>query len=164
MLLLGLTQISCAKASRALSAEYGVLKDGNIIIHAATKSDHSVIEQQSSSIQALSGKTISKTTVLSPEDPLPSNCAVAVISSSLTVSLDVTGRISDVGGEISKLEQKTAKMRQVATKQEELLAKPGFEEQVSEAVQFAEKKKLEDAKAAVQNYERTIEQFKGMKI
>ncbi|QDS78169.1 Valine--tRNA ligase, mitochondrial [Venturia effusa] len=156
--------LSCAKASRALSAEYGVLKDGKIIIHAATKSDHSVIHQQSSSIQALSGKAISQITILLPEDPLPSNCAVAVISSSLTVSLNVAGRISDVGSELSKLEQKTMKMRQVAIKQEELLAKPGFEEQVSETVQIAEKKKLEDAMAAVQNYERTIEQFKGMKV
>lgn len=80
------------------------------------------------------------------------------------MSLDVTGRISDVGSEISKLQQKATKMRQVATKQEELLSKTGFGEQVSEAVQIAEKKKLEDARAAVQNYERTIEQFKGMKI
>ena len=76
----------------------------------------------------------------------------------------MTGKISDVKSEITKLEQKAAKMRQTAARQEQLVAEPGFEEQVSEAVRVTEKKKLEDARAAVQNYERTLEQFRGMQI
>jgi valyl-tRNA synthetase len=44
------------------------------------------------------------------------------------------------------------------------MKKEGWEEKVSEVVRSAEAKKLADAKAAKENYEKTVEQFEMLKL
>jgi valyl-tRNA synthetase len=155
---------SCAKAARSLTAEYAIREGGSIYVHALTLSAHSIAVHQQTSIQALSGKTVAKVSIIPPEQEQPGNCAIFVVSSSLTVLLDMSGMLTDVDAEITKLKRKVGKLREAASKQRELFATAGFDEKVSETVRLAEEKKLEDAELAVKNYERTIEQFQKIKI
>lgn len=88
-----------------------------------------------------------------------------VIDAEVVVLLDVGSKIADnVDAEIKKVRTKLAKSETSIQKQEELMAKEGWEEKVSEVVRVAEAKKLADAKAARENYERTVEQFEMLKI
>jgi valyl-tRNA synthetase len=159
-----LTNCSCAKAARSLTAEYGIREGGAIYVHASTASAHSTAVQQHTSIQALAGKAVGQLTVLSPDQEQPGNCAIYTASSSLTVLLDVSSKLADVNEEISKLKRKVGKLQEAASKLRDLLATAGFEEKVSETVRLAEKQKLDDAELAIKNYERTMEQFQRIKI
>jgi valyl-tRNA synthetase len=89
-----------------------------------------------SAIQTLSGKGIANLEVLAPSDPDLSRCAIFVVSSSLTVLLDVSDRISHRDDEIQKLELKVKKWLDDVVKQEELMAQDGFDK-VSNVVRAA---------------------------
>ena len=118
-------------------------------------------------MRALSGKTISDVTVVGPdaaETEVPHGCAVAVVSSDIVVLLDVADRISDVDAEIKKVRTKLQRSQGTAQKQREVLGREGFEDKVSEVVRAGEQKKLEDALAAADNYEKTIAEFEKLKI
>ena len=151
-----------ARAARSLLSEYGIREGGSIYICPSTAEAHAVAQEQRLSIQALSGKGIANLEVLAPSDPdLRRCCAIFVVSSSLTVLMDVSDRISDRDDEIQKLELKLKKSRDDVAKQEELMALSGFDK-VSDVVRAAEESKLEDARAAVRNIERTINQFRKL--
>jgi len=153
-----------ARAARSLLSEYGISEGGSIYIRPSTTEAHAVVQEQRLSIQALSGKGIANLEVLAPSDPdLRRCCAIFVVSSSLTVLLDVSDRISDRDDEIQKLELKAKKSRDDVAKQEELMARDGFDK-VSDAVRAAEENKLEDARTVVRNIERTIEQFRKLEL
>lgn len=113
----------------------------------------------------MAGKAISSVTPLDETTAPPKGCAVVVIDAEVVVLLDVGSKIADnVDAEIKKVRTKLAKSETSIQKQEELMAKEGWEEKVSEVVRVAEAKKLADAKAARENYERTVEQFEMLKI
>ncbi|MBE3050012.1 hypothetical protein IMZ48_47430 [Candidatus Bathyarchaeota archaeon] len=98
------------------------------------------------------------------ESDVPRGCAVAVVSADLVVLLDVAERISDVDAEIRKVRTKLTRSQGVAQKQREVLGREGFEDKVSEVVRAGERKKLEDALAGADNYEKTIAEFEKLKI
>jgi valyl-tRNA synthetase len=153
-----------ARAARSLLTEYGLREGGSIFIRSSTAEAHAIAQEQRLSIQALSGKGIANLEVLAPSDPDPSRCcAIFVVSSSLTVFLDVSDRISNRDDEIQKLELKVKKSQDVVAKQEKLMAQDGFDK-VSDVVRVAEERRLEDARTAVRNIERTIEQFRKLEL
>jgi len=153
-----------ARAARSLLSEYGICEGGSIYIRPSTTEAHSVVQEQRLSIQALSGKGVAHLEVLAPSDPdLRRCCAIFVVSSNLTVLLDVSDSISDRADEIQKLELKAKKWRDDVAKQEELMARDGFDK-VSDVVRAGEEKKLEDGRTAVRNIERTIEQFRKLEL
>ena len=159
--------LQCAQGIRSLAAEYGVLTGGRALIRASTESSHAKACAQSQAIKALCGKGIAELEVLDPhvdEDSILRGCAVFVVSSDIMVLLEIGSRLADIDVEIAKVRAKMKKSSDVAAKQRELMAREGFEEKVSDVVKDAERKKLEDAVAAVENYERTIVQFEKLKI
>ena len=85
-----------------------------------------------------------------------------VVSSDITVLLQVGSQIKDLDAEIKKITTKLQKTGVAITKQQEVLGREGFDK-VSDVVQAAEKKKLVDYESAKQNYERTLEEFSKMK-
>ncbi|KAK4185914.1 hypothetical protein QBC35DRAFT_453747 [Podospora australis] len=95
---------------------------------------------------------------------LPKGCAVFIISSDIAVLIEVGPRINDVDAEIAKLRNKLQKSQAGANKLRQLLSRDGFEENASDVVISSEKKKLEDAEAAMENYQRTIEEFEKLKL
>jgi valyl-tRNA synthetase len=153
-----------ARAARSLLSEYSIFEGGSIYIRPSTAEAHAVVQEQRLSIQALSGKGVANLEVLPPSDPdLRRCCAIFVVSSNLTVLLDVSDRISDRDDEIQKLELRVKKSRDDVAKQEELMARDGFDK-VSDVVHAAEEKKLEDARTVVRNIEKTIEQFRKLEL
>ncbi|GAB1312199.1 Valine--tRNA ligase, mitochondrial [Madurella fahalii] len=159
--------LRCARGIRSLAAEYGIRADGRAYVKAATANSQANASAQLPAIKALCGKGIDEVHLIGPEvgkDALPRGCAVFVISSDIAVLLEVGSRITDVDAEIVKLRSKLQKSRTAAEKSRELLSREGFEENASDVVVNVEKKKLEDAQAATENYQRTIEEFEKLKI
>ncbi|KAF2237140.1 valyl-tRNA synthetase [Viridothelium virens] len=156
--------LESARAARSLIAEYGIHEGSNVYIRSSTDQIHAVIEQQRLSIKALSGKGVARLEALGPSDlDPPKCCAIFVVSSDLTALLDVSDKVTDQAAEIQKLEQKVKKAQGTVVKQEELIGRTGFD-QASDVTRAAELKKLDDARTAVQNFEKTIEQFAKMQL
>ena len=158
----------CAKAARSLVTAYNFREGGSISVQTSTKETHAIAQQQQASIQTLAGKTVSHVTILplggDDSTSPPGTHAISVVSAAITVLLDVSSKIENVDAEIAKLQQKIKASQDAVSKQTTLMGRPGFSEHVSEVVQLTEKKKLEDASTAVQNYERTLSQFQKLKV
>ncbi|KAK0702911.1 tRNA synthetases class I-domain-containing protein [Apiosordaria backusii] len=143
--------LSCARGIRSLAADYGIRAERRAHIKAATADSHANASAQLPTIKALCGKGIDQVHLIGQEvakDALPKGCAVFVISSDIAVLLEVGSRITDAAAE----------------KTRQLLLREGFDESASDVVISAEKKKLVDAQAAAENYQRTIEEFEKLKI
>jgi valyl-tRNA synthetase len=156
--------LECAQGMRSLSSEYGIRTGARAFVKASTAESLAKAQAQLHSMQALSGKTVSEVTVVGPEGEVPKGCAVYVVSADLIVQLDVADKIADVDAEIKKVRTKLQKSQGAALKQRELLGKEGFGDKVSDVVLAQEEKKLEDALAAAENYEKTIAEFEKLKI
>lgn len=159
--------LSCAQGIRSLLSEYNVRSDGRAFIKAASAESLANINDQIQAIKTLSGKGLTEVQAVGPdaaEGTIPVGCAVYVLTSDLSVLLELGSRLTNIDAEIKKVQTKLQKSQGAVKKQQETMAKEGFEEKVSEVVLAAEKKKLADSQAAVENYEKTIEQFEKMKI
>ena len=86
-----------------------------------------------------------------------------MVNAGIVLQLDVASTIKDVDAEIKKIRTKLQKSQAAAKKQQELMSTDGFEK-ASEVVVQQEKKKLNDALAANDNYEKTIAEFEKLKI
>jgi valyl-tRNA synthetase len=144
--------LQCAGGFRSLAADYNIRSDGCAFIKASTAASLDKVSAQLQTIKTLSGKGISEVTILGPdadEASAPKGCAVYVVSADVAVLLQVSTKL-----------QKTDI---VIKKQQELMGREGFEK-VSDVVLTAEKKKLADAEAAKENYERTLAEFSKLKL
>ncbi|KAK3695526.1 mitochondrial valyl-tRNA synthetase [Podospora appendiculata] len=158
--------LRCAGGIRSLAADYNIRADGQAYIKASTAASLEKVKAQLPAIKTLCGKAVGELLVLGPETAeadMPRGCAIYVISADIAVQLQVSTQITDIDAEIKKITTKLQKTNLAIAKQQELLAKEGFEK-VSDAVLTLEKKKLADSQAAKENYERTMEEFSKMKI
>ncbi|KAL2131996.1 hypothetical protein VTI74DRAFT_4328 [Chaetomium olivicolor] len=158
--------LKCAGGVRSLAADYNIRSDGRAFIKASTAASLDKVSAQLQNIKTLSGKSISDVSVLGPdadEASSPRGCAVYVVSADVAVLLQVSTQIKDIDAEIKKINTKLQKTNVAITKQQELMGREGFEK-VSDVVLTAEKKKLADAQAAKENYERTLAEFSKLKL
>jgi len=154
--------LGTSKGIRSLTSEYRI-DQGFAFVQASDKATHEIAANELQAIRSLAGKGISSIKVLSPTDANPTGCAVYVVSSAVAVFLEVRGRV-DVNEEISKAKVKMQKAADMAKKQRKVLDAEDFQTKVSEAVQEDERKKLTEALAAQENYERSIQQFEKLKL
>jgi valyl-tRNA synthetase len=148
--------LKCAGGIRSLTADYNIRSDGRAFIKASTAASLEKVSAQLQAIKTLSGKGVAEVSVLGPdadEASSPQGCAVYVVSADVAVLLQVSTQIKDLDAEIKKIN----------TKQQELMGREGFEK-VSDVVLTAEKKKLADAQAAKENYERTLAEFSKLQV
>ncbi|KAK3298197.1 tRNA synthetases class I-domain-containing protein [Chaetomium fimeti] len=158
--------LQCAGGLRSLAADYNIRADGCGFIKASTAASFEKVSAQLQAIKTLSGKGVSEVSVLGPdtdEASSPKGCAVYVVSANVAVLLQVSTQIKDIDAEIKKINTKLQKTNISITKQQELMGREGFEK-VSDVVLTAEKKKLADAQAAKENYERTLAEFSKLKL
>lgn len=158
--------LRCAGGVRSLAADYSIRSDGRAFIKASTAASLEKVSAQLQAIKTLSGKGIAEVSVLGPdadETTTPKGCAVYVVSADVAVLLQVSTQIKDIDAEIKKITTKLQKTNVAITKQQELMSREGFEK-VSDVVLTAEKKKLADAQAAKENYERTLQEFSKLKL
>ncbi|KAL1864623.1 hypothetical protein VTK73DRAFT_5777 [Phialemonium thermophilum] len=158
--------LQCAGGIRSLAADYNLRTGGHAFIRASSLEAQASVSAQAPAIKALSGKILSELSVLGPEvgdDAVPTGCAVYVISKDITILLQVGHLVSDVDAEIQRISNKLSKSNATIAKQQELMLREGFTK-AADSVQEVERKKLEEARAAVENYERTLEVFKKLKI
>lgn len=157
--------VNCSQGIRSLAAEYAIKTDGVAYVKASSPSAYTNVESQIPNIKTLAGKAIASVTPLDPSTAPPKGCAVFVVNADISVLLDVGSKIQDnLDNEIKKLKTKIGKSEVTIKKQEELMGKEGWEEKVSDVVKTAEEKKLVDAKAARENYERTVEMFEALRL
>lgn len=159
--------LKCTEGIRSLIAEFNIRSNGKAFVKASTAASYESIEPQTSAIKALSGKAVTDLKIFGPDTPdasLPGGCAIFVVASDIIVMVDVAAGVTDINVEIGKLQKKLEKTQTTIQKQQELMAREGFEENVSDVVLSAEKQKLVDAESATQNYKRTIEEFEKMSL
>lgn len=154
--------LGASKGIRSLMSEYKI-DQGIAFVQASDNATHAIAANELQAIRSLSGKGISSIKVLSPTDDNPTGCAVYVVSSTIAVFLEVRGRV-DVNDEIAKAQVKMQKAADMAKKQRKVLNAEDFQTKVSEAVQEEERRKLGEALAAQENYERSIQQFEKLKL
>jgi valyl-tRNA synthetase len=154
--------LGASKAVRSLMSEYR-MDQGKLFVQATDKATYEIVINQVQAIRSLSGKGVASVNVLSPTEPSPTGCAVYVVSSTLSVFLEVRGRVN-VDEEITKAQAKMQKASEAVTKQRKVLDAEDFQSKVSEAVQEEERKRLREALAAQENYERSIQQFEKLKL
>ncbi|KAI0194062.1 tRNA synthetases class I-domain-containing protein [Xylaria flabelliformis] len=155
--------LQCTRALRSLAAEYNIKTGGTAFIKATNAASNASITSQIASIKTLCGKVLSGLSLLGPEDASPAGCAVFVVNNNIIVLLSVADGIPDVDAAIKKVQGKLQKKQVLVKKQQDLIKREGFEKS-SEVVRAAEKEKLEEAHTAVNNYERTIEEFEKLKL
>ncbi|KAH6628675.1 tRNA synthetases class I-domain-containing protein [Chaetomium tenue] len=158
--------LQCAGGLRSLAADYNIRSDGCGFIKTSTAASFEKVSAQLQAIKTLSGKGVADVSVLGPdadEALSPKGCAVYVVSANVAVLLQVSTQIKDIDAEIKKINTKLQKTNIAITKQNELMGREGFEK-VSDVVLTAEKKKLADAQAAKENYERTLAEFGKLKL
>jgi valyl-tRNA synthetase len=162
-----LSYYRCVQGIRSLVSEFNVRTNGCAFIKTSTADSYENVEPQIPAIKALCKKAISELKVVGPDavgSSIPRGCAIFVISADIVVMVEVVASITDIDVEISKLRSKLQKSRGIIERQQELMAHEGFEEKVSDVVRSAERKKLSDAEAATENYERTIEEFEKLSL
>ncbi|KAL1840349.1 hypothetical protein VTJ49DRAFT_563 [Mycothermus thermophilus] len=158
--------LQCAGGLRSLAADYNIRADGKAFIKASTPTALDKVSAQLQAIKTLSGKGVAEVSVLGPdadEASTPKGCAVYVVSADVAVLLQVSTQIKDIDAEIKKINGKLQKTNVAIQKQQELMGREGFEK-ASDVVVTAEKKKLADALAAKENYERTLAEFSKLKL
>ncbi|KAI1310065.1 tRNA synthetases class I-domain-containing protein [Xylaria venustula] len=155
--------LQCTRALRSLAAEYNIKTGGVAFIKAADENSKASITPQLDSIKTLAGKVLAELSLLGPEDAIPTGCAVFVLTNNIFLLLQVADAISDVDAAIKKVQVKLQKKQVAVKKQEELIKRDGFDKS-SEVVQAAERQKLEEANTAINNYERTLEEFEKLKL
>lgn len=155
--------LKCAGGVRSLASDYNIRSDGQAFVKASTTASFDKVSTQLAAIKSLCGKGVSDIRILGPEAELPKGCAVYVITADIVVLLQVSTHITDIDAEIKKITAKIHKTNLAISKQEELLKRDGFDK-ISDVVQEQEKKKLVDANAAKENYEKTLEEFNRLKI
>ncbi|KAK4158676.1 valyl-tRNA synthetase [Cladorrhinum sp. PSN259] len=137
--------LSCARGIRSLAAVYGIRADGRAYVKASTADSEANANAQLPTIKALCGRGITEVQILGQDvarNALPKGCAVFVISSDIAVLLEVGAKLTDVDTEIVKLGAKLQKIQAAAETLRQLLSREGFEENASDVVISAEKKKL----------------------
>lgn len=154
--------LDTAKGIRSLLAEYKVEK-GKFTIQTLNSTAHTTITQELLSIKSLSGKNWVTIDIIDASADAPKGTAVYAVSTDASVFLRLEGDI-DIEEEIKRAQGKLKKAAEGVTKQRKLVEAANFKENVSEAVQVEEHKKLAEFQAQQSNYEKTIQQFQTMKL
>lgn len=158
--------LRCAGGIRSLAADYNIRAGGRAFIKTSSAASLEKVGAQLQAIKTLSGKGVSEVSILGPdtdETASPMGCAVYVVSADVAVLLQVSTQVKDIDAEIKKINTKLQKTNIAIAKQEELMGRDGFEK-ASDVVRTAEHKKLADARAAKENYERTLAEFSKLKL
>ncbi|KAF2869575.1 valyl-tRNA synthetase [Massariosphaeria phaeospora] len=156
--------VECSKGLRSLTAEYSVKDSATTFIKPLDSPTSTILSAPTSlpSMRSLAGKSISTITILSPSDAAPTGCAVYTVGASATAFLDIKGRI-DVDKEIAKANDKLRRANDSIEKLKKIMDEE-WEEKVSEAVKEMERERLRAAELERGNFEKSIEQFLGLKI
>ena len=133
------------------------------VVHCTDAGEHKVAAAEVDSIRSLSGKGVASISVLGPNDETPTGSAVYVASATITVYLEVRGRVV-VDDLLQKTKAKLAKATETVGKQRALISTDGWNEKVSEAVQDTEKGKLKEAEAEERSFAASLAQFEKLKL
>lgn len=155
--------LDCSNGIRSLLSEYKITDGGEAFIHCLNDLSYTTVTDQAQAIRALSGKGLSKLTILKPSDDTPKNCDVRPVSTDAAVFLDIAGRIDVVDG-ITKTEAKLKKANDAIGKQRALMNKDDFKNNVSEAVRETEEQKLAELETEARNFDATLKLFQTMKL
>jgi valyl-tRNA synthetase len=135
----------------------------SVFVRAFDDVTYETAENGIQAITSLSGKGVASIKILAPSAPIPTGCAVFVVSATVAVFLEVKGRV-DLEEEINKAQNKLKKAADGAARQRKVLNDGDFLAKVSPAVQEIEKSRLDEFLAQERNYEKSIEQFQQLKL
>lgn len=134
-----------------------------MFVQTHTSAAYNTATAQIQAIKSLSGKAVSKTTILNVGAACPSGCVTFFVSADVAVSLHVKGRV-DVDSEISKATKKLQRIINNIDSQNKILSAPGYVENARMEALEADKRKLTDLEAERDSLQDTIEQFERLKL
>jgi valyl-tRNA synthetase len=157
--------LGCSKGIRSLLADYVVKDEGLAYIVPLNQMSHGTVSAQSSAIEALSGKTPVRISILEAGGTNPTDCAVFPVSADANVYLEVKNRIQDPAKEAEKFKAKVGEARREQVDIDAIKAELSKvqDKNVTEAMQSVETRKR-DVEARLRALQETVIMFEKMKI
>lgn len=155
--------LAVSKGIRSLMAEYVIKDNGTLHIQLSSSAALNTCTEQLASIRSLSGKSVSKISILNPDDPRPGGCVPFAVNASATVFLLVKGRV-DIDREIEKARKKMERAGEVVKKQEGILHDENYNKKVGDELKEVERRKLRDAVKEVEEMQKAVEEFERLKL
>jgi intracellular sulfur oxidation DsrE/DsrF family protein len=137
-----------------------------VFIQAADTTAYDLLSSQLQAIKSISGKNASAIVILNHEAPTPTSCAVHVVASSAAVFLKLNLQDDTaLTEEITKLQTKLEKVAESVAKQRQLIdSLSEFKHKIDAGVQEEAENKLQGLLTLRENYEKTVSQFREMKV
>ncbi|KAH7106968.1 tRNA synthetases class I-domain-containing protein [Auriculariales sp. MPI-PUGE-AT-0066] len=150
------------KSARSVAAQYNIQNNLQIFFLTGNNAAlRAAFESQIATVVALT-KGCKSAKVVSEVSAIPRGCASAVLSSNLTVYVDVANSV-DLGAEIARHEKRLKATRESEDKLLKTIAKPDYEASVPPQVQAANKDKLATIQTEIATLEASITSFKDMR-
>jgi valyl-tRNA synthetase len=157
--------LGCSKGIRSLLADYAVKDEGVAYIVPLNQTSHATVSAQLSAIEALTGKTPVKISILEAGEINPPDCAVFPVSADANVYLEVKNRIEDPAKEAEKFKAKVDEARREQVDIDAIKAELSKvqDKDVTDTMQSAERR-MWDVEARLRALQATVTMFQKMKI
>ncbi|SMN18166.1 similar to Saccharomyces cerevisiae YGR094W VAS1 Mitochondrial and cytoplasmic valyl-tRNA synthetase [Maudiozyma saulgeensis] len=154
--------LNITKEARSLLAEYGIIKNGKVIVESNHDSFFETASSQKDSIVSLI-KAIDEVTVVRTAAEIPEGCVLKAVNPDVNVHLLVKGHV-DIDAEIAKVQKKLDKVSKSKAGMEKTMNSKDYESKANAEAQAANKTKLENTVAEIEGLEATIENLKRLKL
>ncbi|KAG5359742.1 Valine--tRNA ligase [Yarrowia sp. C11] len=151
--------LDIVKAARSLLAQYGILKDSQIIVQGSDAVSKTVGEQTESILSLV--KAANKVQSISSSDSAPDGCVVSVVNPECSVYILVKGLV-DLDAEIKKAHTKIEKCEKSKASLEKQMAVKDYETKVRADVQESNTKRYEALTAEIEGLNSMVEDFKKL--
>lgn len=154
--------LNITKEARSLLAEYGIIKNGKVIVESNHDSFFETASSQKDSIVSLI-KAIDEVTVVRTATEIPEGCVLKAVNPDVNVHLLVKGHV-DIDAEIAKVQKKLDKVSKSKAGMEKTMNSKDYESKANAEAQAANKTKLENTVAEIEGLEATVENLKRLKL
>lgn len=137
--------LGCAKGIRSLLATTGIKDSGIAYVQPYDAGRHATVTREEAAIKTLSGRALSKTTILGVKAENPSGCLVFPVGAKAAVWVHVEGRI-DPSVEVERAEKKLKEARKMLQEKERASNDIQKSEQANAAAREKAMEELEDAR------------------
>lgn len=152
--------LESVKTSRSILAQFGILKEGKVIVE--SEAHYDLFVDQKDSIVSLI-KAIKEVDVVKSASEVPEGCVLGSVTPETNVHVLVKGQV-DLDAEIAKVHKKLEKATHFKKNLEKAVSVKDYEVKVKQEVQEQNKTKLENYAAEIEGYEATIANLKKLQI
>lgn len=154
------TIMESVKTSRSILAQFGILKEGKVIVE--SEKHYDLFADQKDSIVSLI-KAIQNVDVVKSASEVPEGCVLGAVTPEINVHVLVKGQV-DLDAEITKIYKKLEKVSHFKKNLEKSVAVKDYETKVKKEIQEQNQIKIENYAAEIEGYESTIANLKKLQL